>query len=304
MPTTPVAYLNDRFLPQDEARLALNDAGFVMGVTVTDLCRTVGLRPFRLADHLARFRASCEAAAVPQSRSDDELVGLVNELVARNTALVPPSGDLAVVLFATPGPVGYYLGQPGGAGDGSPTFGIHTFPIAFERYRRLFTAGAHLVIPRTRQVSALSVDPRIKQRSRIHWWLADREARRADESASALLLDAEGFVTETAAANLLLVRGGQVQTPPRASVLEGISLRVTEELCQELAIPFEETPLTAADCRSADEAMLASTPYCLAGVSVLDGVALTWPGPVFERLAAGWNSLTGIDLRRQILPSQ
>lgn len=56
MPSLPLAYLNDRFLPQPEARLTLHDAGFVLGVTVTDLCRTFRHRPYRLADHLRRFR--------------------------------------------------------------------------------------------------------------------------------------------------------------------------------------------------------------------------------------------------------
>jgi branched-subunit amino acid aminotransferase/4-amino-4-deoxychorismate lyase len=300
----PVAYLNDRFLPQPEARLTLHDAGFVMGVTVTDLCRTFRRRPFRLADHVARFRASCDGARVAQPRPDAEVTRLAEELVARNAPLLAPEGDLALVLFASPGPVGYYLGELGGPGDGPPTFGMHTFPLPFGRYARLFTEGARLVIPRTRQVPAASVDPRIKQRSRLHWWLADREARQADPGATALLLDPDGHVTETAAANLLLVRGGVVYTPPRSSVLPGVSLRVTEELCHELGAPFEERPLRPADCFGADEAMLASTPFGLAGVRSVDGVALPWPGPTFERLLAGWNGRAGLDLRRQILSAQ
>jgi branched-subunit amino acid aminotransferase/4-amino-4-deoxychorismate lyase len=304
MTTQPLVYLNETFLPQGEARLTLHDAGFVMGVTVTDLCRTFGQRPFRLADHLARFQASCQAAQVPQPRSAAELGGLVEELIVRNAALLSPSAELAVVLFATPGAIGYYLGELGGPGDGPATFGIHSFPLPFARYRSLFTNGARLVIPPTRQVALHTVDPRIKQRSRIHWWLADRAARRIDGSASALLLDEHGFVTETAAANLLVVRGGVVLTPPRLSVLDGISLRVTKELCQELAIRFEERPLSADDCRSADEVMLTGTSFCLAGVSSIDGVQLPWPGAVFETLLSGWNGRVGLDLRRQILSNQ
>jgi branched-chain amino acid aminotransferase len=300
----PSAYLNDRFLPQRDARLSLHDAGFVMGVTITDLCRTFHLRPFRLGDHLARFRNSCEAAEVPQPRSDAELTILSEHLLSRNAESVPAGGDLALVLFATPGPVGYYLGEPGGAGDGPPTFGIHTFPLPFSRYQRLFTEGARLVIPPTRHLPPATVHPAIKQRSRLHWWLADRHVHRVDPLASALLLDDNGYVTETAAANLLVVRKGSVLTPPRRSVLGGISLRVTEELCRERGIPFEERFLTASDCITADEAMLSSTPYCIAGVRSVDGISLPWPGPVFLRLLEGWNALAGFDVGRQILSNQ
>jgi branched-subunit amino acid aminotransferase/4-amino-4-deoxychorismate lyase len=297
----PLVYLNDRFLPQSEACLSLHDAGFVQGATVTDLCRTFRSRPFRLADHLARFSASCSAARIPQPRSGAELTALVEGLVAHNAALLPNRADLAVVLFATPGPIGYYLGEPGGPGDCQPTFGIHTFPLPFRRYAPLFTEGARLVIPGVRAVPAASVEPAIKQRSRLHWWLAERQARDIDPHASALLTDRDDHVTETAAANLLIVRGGVVLTPPRTSVLNGVSLQVTEELCRQIGVGFEERQLTRADCRTADEAMLSSTPYCLAGVRSFDGVSLPWPGPVYERLLASWNELVGFDLRRQIL---
>jgi branched-subunit amino acid aminotransferase/4-amino-4-deoxychorismate lyase len=299
--TEPLAHLNGRFLPQGEARLALNDAGFVFGATVTDLVRTFAHRLFRLPDHLRRFRQSCARARVPQPLSNDELTAVAERLVTHNAALLGPGQDLALVLFATPGPVGYYLGQPGGAGDGPPTLGLHTFPLPFARYARLFQEGAHLVIPATRHVPAASIDPRVKQRSRLHWWLAGQEAREIEPGASALLLDADGFVTETAFANLLVVRGGAVLTPPRSAVLPGVSLQVVEELCRDLGVPFEERPLRLADCLSADEAMLSGTAFCLAGVSRLAGTALAFPGPVCERLIRAWGGKVGLDVRAQIL---
>jgi branched-chain amino acid aminotransferase len=298
----PMAYLNGQFLPQSAATLTLHDAGFVFGATVTDLCRTFGHKLFRLADHLARFRHSCLAARIPQPVSDKALQQIAEELTARNAALLRPEQDLALVLFATPGLIGYYLGQPGGPGDGPPTLGMYTFPIPFERYAPLFERGAHLVVPGTRQPPADCVDPRIKQRSRLHWWLAEQQARAVEPGASALLVDGKGRVTETAAANLLIVREGAVLTPPRDTVLNGISLLTIRELCAELGIPFREQPLTIADCLAAQEAMLSSTTFCLAGVSRINGQSLPWPGPFQERLLAHWSQRVGLDIRRQIFP--
>jgi len=297
----PLAYLDGRFLPQGEARLALNDAGFVSGATVTDLVRTFAHRLFRLPDHLRRFRQSCDRARVPQPRSDEQLTALAERLVSHNAGLLPPGQDLALVLFATPGPVGYYLGQPGGPGDGPPTLGLHTFPLPFARYARLFREGARLVVPATRQVPPDCIDPHVKQRSRLHWWLAEQEAHQADPGASALLLDADGFVTETAFANLLVVRGGTVRTPPRSGVLGGVSLRVVEELCGRLGVAFEARPLRLADCQAADEAMLSCTSFCLAGVSRVQGTPLAFPGPILEELLRAWGEQAGLDVRAQIL---
>src|SRR2546427_3304955 len=174
---SPLVYLNGRFVPQSDAVLPLHDAGFVMGATVTDFCRTFRHRLFRWPDHLARFRRDCTACYIPLLPSDTELTGIAEELVRHNAALIGTEQELALITFATPGPVGYYLGQPGGAGDGPPTLGMHTFPLPFARYRPLFREGARLVVPATRHVSAASVEPRIKQRSRLHWWLAEQEAR-------------------------------------------------------------------------------------------------------------------------------
>jgi branched-chain amino acid aminotransferase len=304
MPSPPLAYLNDRFLPQPEARLTLHDAGFLMGVTVTDLCRTFCHRPYRLADHLRRFRHSCDLAQVPQPRSDAELTTLAEQLVVHNAVLLQPDQELALVFFATPGPVGYYLGEPGGVGDGPATFGMHTFPLPFERYAALFREGACLVTPSVRHVSAIGVDPRIKQRSRLHWWFADREARQRQPGSAALLLDERGFLTETAAANFLLVRDGAVFSPPRASVLGGVSLLVVEELCRDLGVPFGERPLTLNDCLQADEAWLASTPYCLAGVRQINDTRLTWPGQLLQSFLSAWSDLVGVDIQRQILANR
>ncbi len=296
-PNEPLVYLNGRFLPQSQAALTLHDAGFVFGATVTDLCRTFRGRPFRLADHIDRFRRSCELCRVPLTASDDELTAIAERLIEHTGG----ASELALVMFATPGPIGYYLGAPGGPGDGPPTLGLHTFPLPFARYRPLFTEGARLVVPPTRHVPASSVDPRAKMRSRMFWWIAEQEAKAIEPGASALLLDADGHVTETAAANFLIVRNGTVVSPPRQTVLAGVSLQVVAELCDELGIPFVERPLTLAECQSADEALLASTPYCVAGVCRLDGVELPWPGPVWRRLLAAWSDRVGLDVAAQIL---
>jgi branched-chain amino acid aminotransferase len=293
----PLAYLNGRSLVQGEACLPLHDAGFVWGATVTDLCRTFHHRLFRLSDHLARFRQGCGLARVPQSVPDDELTAIAERLTGHNAALLGPEQELALVLFATPGPVGHYAGQ---SGQGPPTLGMHTFPLPFERYVRLFREGAVLVVPPVRHLPADCIDPRVKQRSRLFWWLAEQQAHDMGPASSALLLDEDGHVTETAAANLLIVRGGTVLSPRRQRILNGVSLRVTEELCGELGLPIAEADLTVEDCRRADEAMLSSTTFCLAPVRRIQGTDLPCPGPVFERLLRAWNERVGLDIRAQV----
>src|ERR1041385_3684860 len=102
--TEPFAFLSGRVLPQSQAHLALNDAGFVFGATVTDLVRTFRHQLFRWRDHLARFRKSCQAAFIDVGVTDEEITERANELVEHNARLICANADLALVLFATPGP--------------------------------------------------------------------------------------------------------------------------------------------------------------------------------------------------------
>ncbi|HYV38323.1 MAG TPA: aminotransferase class IV [Gemmataceae bacterium] len=296
----PLAYFQGRFQPAVAVGLALHDAGFVMGATVTDLCRTVRHRLYRWDDHLARFHRSCELTHITPPIADEEITRLAQELVAHNAALVRPTDDLALVLFATPGPIGFYAGLEGGVGDAPPTLGMHTFPLPFARYRRLFSEGAHLAVPHIKQIPANCVDPRIKQRSRLHWWHADREIHAAFPGAAAVLLNEHNHLTETASANLLIVKNGVVQSPPREMILGGISLLTVEELCRELGVAFVERPLMMEDAQEADEMMLSCTSYCLCGVSKFNGATVPWPGAVFQRLLSAWGERIGLDIRAQV----
>ena len=82
-----LAPLNGQFLPQSRGTLALNDAGFVFGATVTDLCRTFAHRPYRLADHLARFAVSCDPPSSPSRSPTREMTAWADGLLAHNAAL-------------------------------------------------------------------------------------------------------------------------------------------------------------------------------------------------------------------------
>ncbi len=300
----PLILFQGRVQPQSAARLTFHDAGFVLGATVTDLCRTFRHRLFRLADHVARFRESCQRACIPVRLSAGELSNAAERLVAHNCTLVGTEQELALVMCATPGPIGYYLGEGGGPGEGEPTLLMHTFPLPLARYAPFFVRGVHLVTPTVRQLPATSIDRRIKHRSRLHWWLAENEVRRIDPLAVALLLDESGNVTETAAANILIVVNDTVLSPPADSVLVGISLRTIREFCGELGIPFHDRPLSLDDCLHADEILLTGTSFCVAGVSNINGQAIHWPGKLFEQLLAHWSGVAGLDIRRQILTNR
>ena len=136
----------------------------------------------------------------------------------------------------------------------------------------------------------------------MHWWLADQETHLVDPQAVSLCLDLDGNITETSGANFLIAREGTIYSPSPRSILRGISLETVAELCGELQIPFVERDLQVYDVINADEAYLATTPYCLAPVTKINGLPIGAgvPGPLFARLIAAWSERVGVDIVGQV----
>lgn len=287
------AYDNGAIRPLNQVSIALNDVGFVMGVTVTDQCRTYGQQPFRLRDHVERFYRSCELCGVVCAVQRDELERIIGEVLRRNVPLESPGTEWSIVWFATPGIVGSFLGQPGTVRDARPLLTVYAFPVDARRFVGYYERGAELRLARkVTSPPATVIHPHAKQRSRLHWWLAEGEVKHQYPTASGLLLDAEGFVTETASCNLLLVRDSKMLSPRRTRILPGVSLQVVEELCAKEGIDFVEADLREVDLANADEALLCSTPFGIAPVGSLEGRSLAIDGPMFTRLWASWTKLT------------
>jgi branched-subunit amino acid aminotransferase/4-amino-4-deoxychorismate lyase len=297
----PLAFFNGAFVPFAETRLPLYDAGIVFGATVTDFIRTFRLRLYRLHDHLERFFASCDLVEIPLEWNIKTLAPLAEELVFRNAQLLKTGQELALILIATPGEVPFYAGDL--LSTAKSTLAMHTAPLDMRRIAAYFNSGIVLATPQVRALPKKCINPRIKHRSRLHWRMAQNEVNRTAPQALALLLDTEGFITETAAANLLLVRAGKVLSPPLDSVLNGISLAIVREICRELGIEFQERALTLQDCADAQEAFLTNSSFCLAGVRRLNEIEFTWPGPVSERILSAWSQKLGVDIRQQFLQS-
>lgn len=294
----PAAYLNGRFLPASEANIALDDAGFVLGVTVTEQLRTFAGTIFRLDDHLNRLERSLEIVDLDPGVSLAEMGTIAETLVKQNHRLLMPGDDLGVAILVTPGP---YAGFSADS-DAGPTLCISTYPLAFRLWAARYHQGQSLVTTQVQQVPPQCWPLELKCRSRMHYYLADLEARRRSPGSRAVLHDASGHLTETSTANLVLVdAGGGLVSPPRQSILPGVSLAVLAELATRAGLSLTERPITPKDLATADEALLTSTPNCLLPVTRFNDQPIGGgvPGPVFRQLLAAWSDLVGLDIERQ-----
>ncbi|MGV3719364.1 MAG: aminotransferase class IV, partial [Actinomycetota bacterium] len=207
--TEPLVYLNGRMEPASQAHVAIYDAGIVLGATVTEMTRTFRHQLWRLEDHLDRLFGALKFTRMEIGLSREELASVSRELVAHNTALLShPDDEVGLIHFVTAGEYATYAGSAGGGARTTPTVCAHTFVMPWELWAKKMRTGTRLVTPSIRHVPPQCYDPKMKYRSRMHYFLADQEARMADPEAAALVLDLDGNIAETSGANILLVERG------------------------------------------------------------------------------------------------
>lgn len=295
----PLAFLNGQFLPAQSLTISVIDSGFVLGAAVAEQLRTFGGQLFRRDDHFARLEASLAFIGVDPGMSRREFIDAAEELVAHNHRLLAEGDDLGLSVVVTPGIYASYADEEAAAG---PTVCMHTYPLPFRLWASKYRTGQALVITSVLQVPGRCWPAELKCRSRMHYFLADREAARRESDARAILLDEHGHVTEASTANVLVYSQDQgLLAPPSGTVLPGISASTVFQLAAELGIPTSTRPLTPDDLARAQEVILTSTPWCLLAVTRFEGrpVGNGEPGPVFHALLAAWSRRVGLDIVAQ-----
>lgn len=303
--TEPVVFLTGKFLPASQAKLNIFDLGIVLGATFTEMTRTFRHEPFRLEEHIERLYRSAKYGGIELPHTPEEMLGITRRVVETNCGLIDAGIDLGIVHFITPGENLIYAGSAAGAGSLSPTVCVHTFPLPFSAWRHLFEDGAHVVTPAIRHVPPQCLDPKTKNRSRLHWFLADHQTHLVDPKAITLLLDLDGNITECAGSNFVIVKDEKIFSPDSRNILPGISLKTVKELAATMGLAYIEKDLQPYDVINADEAWLTTTPYCMAPCTKINGIPISTgrPGPLFQRVLRAWSVRVGLDIEHQILHS-
>ena len=295
----PLAYLNGRYLPLSQAAVAIFDVGFLQGVTVAEQLRTFAGRLFRLDLHLARLARSLELIGVDPGLPLAEIGNIATALVEQNRVLLDPSDDLAATIFVTPGNSPTYAAVAPASG---PTVCVHTQPLTFGAWAKKYETGDSLVVTDIRHVPRECWPPELKCRSRMHFYLADKQAREIEPGARALLLDERGLVTEASTANVVVYHANRgLISPPKEYILPGVTVAVVEELAGRIGIAFGHDELTVDDVAGADEVLLCSTSPCTWSVTRLNGqpIGNGKPGPVSQRLRQAWSEMVNLDIEAQ-----
>ncbi len=288
-----LAYWNGTWVPSTDISIPLDDLGFSMGITAIERLRTFGGTLFRADKHLGRLCRSLEILGLDATALCQEVESALAGFIQRNETLIAEWDDWTVTVFVTPGKFATAL---------SPTVCVHGSPLPFHHWAKQFETGVDAVIVDTRQIPGNCWPAELKCRSRMHYFLADREAESRQPGARAILLDQDGFVGEGTTANVVAYFADRgLVTPLRSKVLPGVSQEVLYELADSLGIAHCEADLLPAGLAEADEIFFTSTSVCLLPVVQLDGqkVGSGKPGEVYMRLLLAWSELVGVDIVKQ-----
>jgi len=291
-------FIDGRLVPETEAVVPITNSGFQFGYSVYEVTRTVRHTPFRLDEHLERLYRSCRGAFLDPGM---DIAAMKDATLAVNDANLSLLGDNDDAVISHTISLQRVVPDYGIDADPQPSVIIDWRPVDFQRVAPLYETGVHLIVTSVRRTPPQCVDSKIKDRSRMNLVLALLEAKRADPNAIPLLLDIEGRVAETRGANLFIVSGGTLITPPIHNCLPGISRLHTVELAGTLGIPVVERHFTPYDVHTADEAFVCSTTVCMLAVTKMDHrpIADGNVGDVTQRLIRAWCDSLGVDFMEQ-----
>ena len=300
--TQRLVYWSGQLIPESEARVSIYDSALMFGDVAFEMTRSFKKKQFRLREHLERLAASAQWLHIPTSLSVDEMESICNEVIAANDPLFEPDDEHRLMINITRGLLGIYDGRvdvPSGV-----NFIVADFPLRWTvaGSEHLYKEGIDIFIPSQRMIPAQLLEPKAKNRNRIHYLMANIETSRyCGKNAWALLLDPDGFVTEGTGSNFFMVKDGVLLSPEPRNILRGISRQYVIELANELGIPFRETNLEPYDVMNADEAFFTCTPFCMLPATKFLGqnIGHGTVGPLYSKIVAKWGQHVGIDIIAQ-----
>lgn len=305
-PPGTLCYFNGRWISYDQARLPVWDLGFTMGVTLTERLRTYqGDLPL-LDRHLSRLAGGLAAIELPLPMTMDDLAQIALRAVEYNRQAIDPESDLGLSLCVTGGAQASAVPTSGIPTDCPPidqaSILVATQPLPFSQWAHQYREGVALATVDIREIPTSSLPRAIKHRNRLHYYLADQQARQRFPGARALLLAADGSVAEATTAAVALVRDGMLLAPPVDSVLPSIAFSIATELAADAGLQLQRRPIWPSEIAEASEVLWFSTSVGVLPVTQFNGEPVGHPeGPVLEDLLQRWSRRLGVNLRAQAL---
>ena len=271
-----VVYLNGEFVPRSEAKVSVEDRGFIFGDGVYEVWRVVNGHLFESARHFARLEHGLRELRIrpPATATHDGLRLVADRLLAENGLVA--------------GEATFYVEVTRGAAPRTHSFPPSSTPATlfamvsrFEPPEATRASGATVItVPDVRwlrcDVKTLQLLPNV---------LAKQAA--AERNAIEGVFVRDGVITEGSHTNVAGVLGGEIRTHPLTNlVLPGVTRAVVLEIARDMGLPVREEPIAQRDVPRLEEMFLIGTTSDVMPVIRVDDVPIGngMPGPIARRL--------------------
>lgn len=251
-----IANVNGQLSPLSEAKISINDRGFLYGDSIYEVTRTYNGIPFFLEEHFDRLENSARLAKMKISQSREELIKEISRSVKESGA---KSGDDVFIRYTITRGEGPLDLDPATSAKTSYVIVVKELPKWKPEH---YSNGMTLAIPTVVRNSPLALDPNIKSGNYLNNILAvaDAKERGGDD---ALILSPEGKLTEASNSNIAFVVNGELHTPlhePHTATgnLRGITRTLISELAKKINLKYMECPMFPEDISKATEAFVSS----------------------------------------------
>jgi len=279
-----IVNINGQLVRRDNAGISPFDSAVQGGDAVWEGLRLYNGRIFKLHEHLDRLESSARALSFAEIPLREKIVEAIKRTLAANKM----SDGVHIRLTLTRG-LKITSGMDPRLNQNGPTLIVlaeHKAPV----YAK---TGVTLITSKVRRPPRDVLDARIHHANLLNSILAKIEANNAGAD-DALMLDTRGFVAETNATHVFIVRnsdksraGGDLATSRVVACPEGITRATVMEICAAEKIRCVETDLSVVDVYSANEMFCTGTMGELAAVTRLDNrqIGDGKVGPMTKRLS-------------------
>lgn len=283
LPATP-CYLNGQYGPVRDAKVSVLDRGFIFGDGVYEVLPVYDGKIFRFEQHMARLQRSLGELRIDNPLDSAEWLAIARRLIQ---AQIDGGGSVNQLV---------YIQITRGVAVRDHVMPANLTPTVF-----VMVSDMKLATPAQREqgVACVSADDfrwekaHIKSTSLLGAVFSRQIS--ADAGALETVMFRDGMLSEGAASNVWVVKGGKLMGPPRDHlVLEGIRFGLLEDICREQGIAFELRRISRAEVLDADELLLSSATKEVLPITTLDGQPVGHgetrgrPGPLYQRLYAGY----------------
>ena len=263
-------------MPREEAKVSVFDSVVQGGDAVWEGLRVYDGKIAELDDHLDRMFDSAKAMAFAEVPTRAEVKQALFDTLKANGM----RDGVHIRMTLTRGKK-----TTSGMSPHFNQFGPCLIIIAEWKQPVYNSDGVRLITAAIRRNSPQCVDSKIHHNNLINNILAKIEANAAGVD-DAIMLDLNGYVAETNATNIFIIKNGEVFTPHPDVCLPGITRKVILKICKENGIPCQESNVSLTQVWSADEIFTTGTMGELSPVLEVDGRTIGEGaiGPMTRRL--------------------